>query len=91
MRGWGIALAGLLFAGCTTNRAIYTPDGRQGQAIQCPGTANSWNGCYARAGEICGPRGYEILSRTGEEGAVVTQSFASTTNNRSMIIKCKGD
>jgi hypothetical protein len=86
-----LAFGGMLLAGCTTNREIYTPDGRRGQAIQCPGTANSWNGCYARAGEICGPRGYDIISRTGEEGLVVTPNLASTTNNRSMVIKCKGD
>jgi hypothetical protein len=52
---------------------------------------NSWNGCYQRAGEICGKRGYDILQQSGEKGFVASGDFASTTNNRTMVIRCKGD
>jgi hypothetical protein len=49
----------------------------------------------ARAGEICGARGYTILQQVGEGGAYAQVGqgggFASTTNNRMMVIQCKGD
>jgi hypothetical protein len=84
-----IALAALTV--CVTSKPVYTPDGYQGQAINCPGTAGSWNGCFERAGQIFGPKGYDILSKSDENGFVASGNNASTTNNRSMIIKCKGD
>jgi hypothetical protein len=86
-----IASVTLILAACTTSQPLYTPDGHAGQAIRCAGTINSWNGCYQRAGEICGKRGYDILQQSGENGFVASGDFASTTNNRTMVIKCKGD
>jgi hypothetical protein len=89
----------LLLTGCVSSQPIYTADGRQGQAIRCSGKLGSWNGCYQRAGEICGARGYDILQQNEEVGHVASASvnngtgnaFASDTRDRTMIIKCKGD
>ena len=91
--------ATLVLTACVSSQPIYTADGRQGQAIRCSGKLGSWNGCYERAGEICGKRGYDILSQNEEVGHVASvqantyggSGFASDTRNRTMIIKCKGD
>jgi hypothetical protein len=95
-----------LVAGCVNNKPIYTADGQVGHSTSCtPGwtggiigavaNANtSWATCYEKAGELCGPAGYDVIQQTGE-GGVYGQGgngggFVSTTNNRSMIVKCKG-
>ena len=57
--------------------------------------STSWGQCYERAGELCGPAGYDILQQVGEGGAYAQGGqgggFASTTNNRMMIVQCKGE
>jgi hypothetical protein len=95
-----------LVVGCVNNKPVYTADGQVGHSISCtPGwtggiigavaNANtSWATCYEKAGELCGPAGYDVIQQTGE-GGVYGQGgngggFVSTTNNRSMIVKCKG-
>jgi hypothetical protein len=102
-----ISVATISLAGCVNSKPTYTADGGQGHVISCtPGwtggligavanASTSWGQCYERAGELCGPRGYDILQQVGEEGAYAQGGrgggFASTTNNRMMIVKCKGE
>jgi hypothetical protein len=67
--------------------------------LSAAAASSALNGCYERAGEICGKRGYDILSQNEEVGHVASvqastyggSGFASDTRNRTMIIKCKGD
>jgi hypothetical protein len=69
--------------------------GWTGGIIGAVANANtSWATCYEKAGELCGPAGYDVIQQTGE-GGVYGQGgngggFVSTTNNRSMIVNCKG-
>jgi hypothetical protein len=102
-----IAAATISLAGCVNSKPTYTADGQVGHVISCtPGwtggligavanASTSWGQCYERAGELCGPRGYDILQQVGEGGAYAQGGrdggFASTTNNRMMIVKCKGE
>jgi hypothetical protein len=96
-----------LVAGCVNEKPLYTADGQVGHSISCtPGwtggiigavanASTSWATCYEKAGELCGARGYDVIDRVGE-GGVYGQGggnggFVSTTNNRMMIIKCKGE
>jgi hypothetical protein len=101
------ALLAVACGGCVSSQETFTPTGQKGHVINCtPGwtggivgavaSANtSWGQCYQRAGEICGTRGFDILQQVGEAGAYAQVGqgggFASTTNNRTMIIQCKGD
>lgn len=71
----------LFLSACTTANKIATPDGGEGFAISCGGTANSWSSCYQKAGDSCGTAGYTIIDRT-EGGTLHTVS-------RSLIIRCK--
>lgn len=101
------ALLAAASGGCVSSQETFTPAGQKGHVINCtPGwtggivgaVANaqtSWGQCYQRAGEICGARGYNILQQVGEGQAYAQVGqgggFASTTNNRMMVIECKGD
>ena len=83
----------LTLAGCVSTQAVYTPDGRQGHTIDCSAYRHSWADCLAKASDLCGARGYDVLLRTGEPGAAAfagTQvAGASPTMGRTMLIACK--
>lgn len=80
-------------ASCANYSETYGPDGARAYSIDCSGTARTWAMCYEKAGEICTTRGYDIVSRTGDQGAVMsgTQAglFAGSVITRGMVIKCK--
>ena len=82
-----------LLGGCATARQTYTADGEQGYSINCSGSALNWGMCYEKAGEICGDKGYEVLEKSGDQGAMVSGTqyglFGGSVINRTMIIKCK--
>jgi hypothetical protein len=86
-------LIAALLAGCATSSQTYTADGRIGYSINCSGTALNWGMCEQKAGDLCGTRGYEILSTAGDHGLIATGGngnfFASSTISRSMLIACK--
>ena len=88
-----LTLALALLAGCASTSRIHTADGKVGYSINCSGTARSWNQCYAKAGELCGSRGYNILTRDAEQGAFVSANsmsmVGSTTATRTMVVACK--
>lgn len=89
---FGLSIMLLLF-GCATASKTYTSDGEEGYVINCSGSALNWGMCYEKAGDICGTRGYEVLEKSGDTGAMVTTGqygvFGGSTNNRSMVVKCK--
>ena len=82
-----------LLGGCATAKQTYTADGQLGYSINCSGSALNWGMCYEKAGEICGSKGYEVLQKSGDTGALVSGSqfglYGGSVINRSMIIKCK--
>ena len=86
-------LVATLLAGCASSYQTYTADGRVGYSLDCSGTARNWGMCERKAGELCGMRGYNILSTSGDSGAILTAGggnvFASTTRSRTMLIACK--
>lgn len=80
--------------GCASSTQTYTPDGREGYSLNCSGTARTWGMCEQKAGEICGSRGYNILSTSGDQGVIATASsggnfFATSTISRTMLIVCR--
>ena len=86
-------LVAVLLAGCASSSQTYTSSGSVGHSLNCSGTARNWGMCEQKAGELCGARGYEILSTTGDRGVIATAKggnfFAGTTTSRSMLIACK--
>lgn len=92
------ALASLVIAtmvvGCASSSKTYTADGREGFSLDCSGLARNWGLCEQKAGELCGSRGYEILSTAGDKGLIASGGsrgdfFAGTTISRTMLIACK--
>ena len=83
----------LLFTGCMRVTQTYTPDGRIGHIISCPGTMRSWGDCYEKAGEICGVAGYTILAHQGDHGYIMTGTpegmSAGSVMNRTLMIACQ--
>ena len=79
--------------GCATASKTFTSDGKEGYVINCSGSALNWGMCYEKAGNLCGTKGYEVLEKSGDTGAMVTAGqyglFGGSVINRSMIIKCK--
>jgi len=80
-------------SGCATASKTFTSDGKEGYVINCSGSALNWGMCYEKAGELCREKGYVVLEKSGDTGAMVSGSqfglFGGSVINRSMIIKCK--
>jgi hypothetical protein len=86
-----IVLVGTIvsIAGCTTDSQTYGPDGRVSHSITCKGALLSMASCFDQAGKICGAAGYDVIGSANETGFVATNSFAGSTNNRSLLVSCK--
>jgi len=83
----------VIFLGCATSKKTYTSSGNEGYSINCGGAALNWGMCYEKAGKICGKKGYKILEKTGDKGAIVSGNmyglYGGTVLQRTMIIECK--
>lgn len=90
---WAALLALALLSGCATAKQIHTPNGQLGYSIDCSGSALNWGMCYEKAGEICGTKGYDIIAKTGDQGATVTGTqyglYGGSILSRNLIIECK--
>lgn len=89
-------LALVTLAGCATSKQVHTPSGELGHSINCSGSALNWGMCYEKAGQLCGAKGYTVLSQTGDQGnTLVTANqyglYATPVVNRSMIVQCGMD
>lgn len=80
-------------ASCAIVNETYGPDGSRAYSIDCSGSAQTWAKCFEKAGEICTTRGYDVVTRTGDQGTVVSGSqyglFGGSVMTRSMVVKCK--
>lgn len=79
-------------ASCATASEVYTETGKIGYNVSCPGAAVGWNKCFELAGNICGSKGYKIIQKSGEQGAIVSGNqagvYGGSTYNREMTIEC---
>lgn len=82
-----------LLSGCATSSKTYAPDGREAYSIDCSGLAGSWGMCLSKAGDLCGSKGYDLLTTAGDRGMVATvnqyQGYAGSTISRNLLIACK--
>ena len=62
----------ILLGGCATAKKTYTSDGKEGYSITCSGSSLNWGMCYEKVREICGSKGYEVLEKSGDQGAMVS-------------------
>jgi len=55
----------ILLQGCVITSDVYLADGSKGHNINCGGTVLNYSDCLAKAGEICGEKGYSVVNREG--------------------------
>lgn len=83
----------ILLSGCATSSRTYAPDGREAYTIDCSGLGGTWGLCLTKAGELCGYRGYDVLTTAGDKGVIASvtphQAFAGNTISRNLLIACK--
>lgn len=98
-----LLLAGAALIGCASPgpavsvRGVTLPSGERGLSIACA-NAHSVNACYETAGDLC-PRGYEVFGQQQESGfsgggsrvGDVATSSVSSSWQRGLLVKCKGD
>ena len=88
-----IILIMFFVVGCATASKAFTSNGQEGYVINCSGSALNWGMCYEKAGNLCGSKGYEVLEKSGDTGAMLIAGqhglFGGSVINRSMIMKCK--
>ncbi len=79
-----------LLSSCATASKTYTADGRVSYSISCSG---DWGACYKKAGKICGVRGYDVLSKSGDRGATISANqfgtYGGSVITRNMVVVCK--
>jgi hypothetical protein len=91
--------------GCAFSKEVYLPDGAKGYSISCDGAAVGIATCFEKAGDLCGSKGYDQLSREGQiipmgvgtssvSGSSVGfqgSSFASygAFDTKSIMIRCR--
>ena len=79
--------------GCVNSRAISTPDGKKGYAVDCSGTMFDWGHCYDEAAKVCGGKGFKIIDKSSNTGYSVYGNqygiYGDSTISRNMIIQCK--
>ncbi len=82
-----------LLSSCATASKTYTADGRVGYSISCSGEVLDWGACYKKAGEICGARGYDVLSKSGDRGFTISANqfgaYGGSVITRNIVVACK--
>lgn len=80
-------------SGCATSSKTYGPDGREAYTIDCSGLGGTWGMCLTKAGDLCGAKGYDLLTSAGDKGLVAVadpnQAFMSSTISRNLLVSCK--
>jgi hypothetical protein len=45
--------------------------------------------CYEKAGELCGPAGYDTMGRGGDSSIMFTGGMGGSTQTRNLLIVCR--
>ncbi|MCE4053882.1 hypothetical protein [Pseudomonas sp. Au-Pse12] len=93
MKRFLILLAVLAIAGCAATAKTEVKRGKKGLHINCSGLSSSWEKCYTKATESCGPKGYKVVAKSGDAvedpGDYPFGLNPAGYTSRSMIVICK--
>ena len=94
-----VYLLAMTLIGCAVSKEIYLTDGSKGHSISCDGAALGMNTCFEKAGDLCGPRGYDQLNRDGQIIPTGVRGSGVSGNNlgfedgmaitQSIMIRCR--
>jgi hypothetical protein len=83
----------VLLGACASSTEVDVAAGQRGYSIDCTGDNLNWSLCYEEAGQICGPKGFEILDKTGGTDVVIAGIeygvYWEPDEKRSMLVKCR--
>lgn len=83
----------LLLGGCATSRTVIGQDGKPVHQISCSGQAQGMDACYAKAGDICGTNGYDVVREDGSSRPFLFASgstfSAGSAVTRSLTVRCR--
>lgn len=89
-----ILAAVLALGGCATSRTVIGQDGKPQHQISCDGQAQGIDACYAKAGELCGAAGYDVIGQDGTSRPFFIASGSSFSSGaavyRGLTVRCKG-
>jgi hypothetical protein len=81
----------ILLGGCAAGGPRQNEDGTW--SIQCAGGYHDWSRCLATADDLCGPDGFDIVSRVSDEGSagVGTRDWSTEGSEvqRTMVVRCR--
>ncbi len=86
-----IALALCLLAGCTTppiTPTITLPDGSQGHRVDCSRSSGSWDTCYEKADEFCGPSGFYAVDKYDDTTRMAGGHAINPVVLRTLYFRC---
>lgn len=93
LRNAVLALSIIQLAGCVEVKPVFGPDGRDAVAISCSDSSLDWSDCFAKAGEICGTRGYKIWNQSASRSGVLIGDhdsvYGDASEDRTLLIACK--
>lgn len=88
-------LVTVLIGACATSDDTYMADGRLGHVIDCTGNRKGWEACVSKAGDICGNRGYDVISKNGETtsqavaGLQAGMDDGARSGRRTLVVACR--
>ena len=80
-----IAVLALSISACASVQKVSGDKGQTDYKIGCLG-ADDWGDCYLKAADLCGDRGYSVLSKDGDPSP---SSVFAVWTSRSITVACK--
>ncbi|TFH42813.1 MAG: hypothetical protein E4H01_12935 [Lysobacterales bacterium] len=82
-------LSAAALAGCGTPSGKHTADETGAITVRCNNSSLRWNACYETAANLCGQKGYQIVS-SDDSGmpSVTTNAYEVPVIGESLVIRC---
>ena len=84
-----LLLSAIVIAGCSAGAGKPVIDETGAITVHCNTSSLRWNACYEAAANVCGQRGYQIVSGPrGGTPSVTTNANEVPVIGDSMVIRC---
>jgi len=84
-----LLLAAAALAGCSTDSKKHTPQVPGAVTVHCNKSSLRWDACYEAAADLCGAKGYQIISGGDRDTpSVTTNAYEVPVIGDAMMIRC---